>query len=840
MIDVFNIAKTAPQDKSIEYLQQVFGEMSGVLSMPGASPGDTVTLVGQMFKTFNTVMLAVGVLIILYVIVTSTLRTAHEGEVMGRQGSALWTPLRIVLGIAGLFPMGVSGYCLFQIIMMWVVVQGIGAADSLWKTVTTYSAQMGSPYAKITIPSSGSGAVVRDLFKGLVCEATLAETSPTPDHNIVTLDPQKGLVPLGGLYFCSIPGNSLMGAGFCATGNYGPLDPNKDTYFLGPLGRCGVIKHCTMANSCPNNMDPNSNEATLACKVCSKQLDDLNLIITADRDIAKRFVATDYAYRDFYYNSDGSSVPDWIQKFCSDNGVNGKCCVNIDGKKQQCVDASSGTSSVFPDPNAKVSGAMDKTNASAAAVQTLYWPYNMQDWVGKDDPNFLATQISFMTQNLNDTVDVYLKALSNNSTQMSQTLQDATNTGWLFAGAYYYVVGKFNQNNQASALPTLSVILNTNVDTDFTGYRINDTAAKALVTAVAATQNVDLGSNNQTASVGYQVQGGGGLSQDANLGDIGSLIDELKADLTSVFTNGVLPQNTNPIFAAQGMGFALLILLEIFYPLLLWASIALGLIGNINVFVVGNSVMDPIGPMATLVYFVLIPALYGLMGIMATYGGLLGVYVPLIPFMIFTAAAVTWFMQVLEMLVAGPLMALGIMMPGGHHELLGRAEQGLMMLLNLFLRPSLMIFGLMVGMLISTVLCELIFYTFWQIFIPQAGQPGLAFLAWVFYLGAFVALVVAAVNKSYAAIYILPDRVITWISGHAGQGGEAEMASEAKHAIEGGARGMGTAAKGTADAGKGFSESAGQSAKAQRESKAGQATKANDNQGGGSDISGGG
>jgi defect-in-organelle-trafficking protein DotA len=157
-------------------------------------------------------------------------------------------------------------------------------------------------------------------------------------------------------------------------------------------------------------------------------------------------------------------------------------------------------------------------------------------------------------------------------------------------------------------------------------------------------------------------------------------------------------------------------------------------------------------------------------------------------------------------MVAGPLVAIGVMMPGGHHEIMGRAEPALMMLFNIFLRPSLMIMGLMAGMLISTVLCDLIFYTFWQIFIPKAGEPGLSVLAWVFYMGAFVALVVAAVNKSYAAIYMLPDRVITWIGGHAGQGGEAEMAGEAKHAVEGGARGMGGAAQTMGGAVKGTKE----------------------------------
>jgi hypothetical protein len=208
---------------------------------------------------------------------------------------------------------------------------------------------------------------------------------------------------------------------------------------------------------------------------------------------------------------------------------------------------------------------------------------------------------------------------------------------------------------------------------------------------------------------------------------------------------------------------------------------------------------------------------------MATYGGLLGVYVPLIPFMIFTASAITWFLQVLEAMVAGPIVAIGIMMPSGQHEMMGKAEPALLMLLNIFLRPSLMIFGLMVGMLISTVLCELIFYTFWKIFIPTAGQSGLAFLAYIFYMGAFVALVVAAINKSYASIYLLPERVITWIGGHTASGGEGEMAGEAKQAIMGGAQSAGAAGQKIGEAGKGFGDKAADAGNKQRAGKKEQA-----------------
>ncbi len=818
MIDIFNIITNAPQDQSICYLSQVFGGMNGVLTNPpcvnpaNGQPtgygGGAVTLLSTMFKTFNTMMLVVGALIVVYVIVVGTMKTAHEGEAMGKQWNA-WIPIRIVLGIAGLFPTA-GGYCIIQIVMMWVIVQGVGAADSLWNTVLSYVNTTGSPYAQISVPQSGGMSSVRDIFKGLTCEATLGFTAKnmaggiTPD----TIDGTKlfgFFTPLGGSYYCANP--NFSGTTFCANINTNPpaLDPNSGTYNFGPYGACGSMTYCSMSQSCPNGMDPTSNQASLACQACSAQQTVLQQILTSERSIAQQFARADYEYRNFYYNN--VTVP-WITTFCSEAGIN-PCCVNATGANG-CVNSSIIPSSI-PSPDNVLNGIKDLQNTSADAINQVIWPYNIKDFVKTNKTsNFIPTLAGAYNTAITAVLTNYIQQQASLGNQNANPLmQQAGINGWLYAGAFYYVVGQANTQAQSNAIPTLSVNLNDQMGqgTDWTLFRLNNGAVTQLINdASASGSNVNSATGSTTVTT--STPAGASLNQaNGNFSDIGSLISNLPNDLNNLFS-GTWQPGVNPIFVAQALGFSLLIILEIFYVAFLIATFALGLAGNVNVYIAGNSINDPIGPAAMIMYLVLVPALYGLMGIMATYGGLLGVYVPLIPFMIFTASAITWFLMVLEAMVAGPLVAIGVMMPSGHHEMMGKAEPALLMLLNVFLRPSLMILGLMAGMLISTVLCELIAYTFWSIFIPQAGQPGFAILAWVFYTGAFIALFVAAVNKSYATIYLLPERVITWIGGHAAQGGEAEMAGEAKHAIEGGARGMGSAASTMGGAMKGVKEAA--------------------------------
>jgi defect-in-organelle-trafficking protein DotA len=78
-------------------------------------------------------------------------------------------------------------------------------------------------------------------------------------------------------------------------------------------------------------------------------------------------------------------------------------------------------------------------------------------------------------------------------------------------------------------------------------------------------------------------------------------------------------------------------------------------------------------------------------------------YVPMIPYIIFIFGAVAWIFLVIEAVLAGPLVALLMTSPEGEGLLGNKGEQGLMLLVNLFLRPSLMIIGFITGIALSYV-----------------------------------------------------------------------------------------------------------------------------------------
>ena len=120
-----------PSDVSVIFLGNIFGIVDGILHGTGSQ------IMGTMFGVFNSAVLALGGIVIMYTLIVSTMNTAQEGQMLGQKWSSIWIPLRSTLGLALLIPKA-SGYCLMQIFVMWVVVQGVGAADKVWSAALGY------------------------------------------------------------------------------------------------------------------------------------------------------------------------------------------------------------------------------------------------------------------------------------------------------------------------------------------------------------------------------------------------------------------------------------------------------------------------------------------------------------------------------------------------------------------------------------------------------------------------------------------------------------------------------------------------------------------------------
>jgi defect-in-organelle-trafficking protein DotA len=120
-----------PGDYSVVFLGNIFGVVDGVLHGTGSQ------IMGSMFSVFNSAVMALGGMVIMYTLMVSTMNTAHEGQMLGQKWSSIWIPVRSTVGLALLIPKA-SGYCMMQVFVMWVTVQGVGAADKVWAAALSY------------------------------------------------------------------------------------------------------------------------------------------------------------------------------------------------------------------------------------------------------------------------------------------------------------------------------------------------------------------------------------------------------------------------------------------------------------------------------------------------------------------------------------------------------------------------------------------------------------------------------------------------------------------------------------------------------------------------------
>lgn len=164
-VNIPNFFRVAHKDVSVGILQSIFGQITGLFD--GATPG----ILNTMFREFNLAIMVLSLFVIVYVVIISIVNTAHQGEFLGKKLDSMWVPLRLIVGFTLVVPFP-CGYSAIQWIMMWVVLQGVGAADSLWNSVCKYLSQSDSQLMSAAISqgqfSTDSIDKSKELLKVLV------------------------------------------------------------------------------------------------------------------------------------------------------------------------------------------------------------------------------------------------------------------------------------------------------------------------------------------------------------------------------------------------------------------------------------------------------------------------------------------------------------------------------------------------------------------------------------------------------------------------------------------------------------------------------------------------
>lgn len=690
-------------DRSVEYLGKILGSNVGSIHL-GIS-GDSNSFIGNLFQIFNGVVLAIAVLILSYVGGVSIMHTAHEGEVMGKKWSSIWIPLRSSFGLMLLAPIPGSGYSLIQSTIVWIVLNGIGAADKIWNVVLDNLSQGISVTQNTNIDSrsintlkSNGKSIAKGMLQSLVC-INLVNAYADSSATIYPFTP----------YFTT----SSNGA---VSLNFGANDPNNPAR----QSLCGSI---------PITVRPqNISGATLS----NSQQQNLVEIAYGTKKLALTSMLNILQPAAEIITSAGSIPPEY----------------NTDG--------------------------------------ILY--------------GAVAAFISNMS-GLNKAAMVLSAGGSLPPQDIGASIENLKKSGWILAGSYYVFFGKTKQQGlldtatrEAPVSASCPLITGNSITTDnqaLTDARLKGTANAATF----STYSRALSSSNisklfqDTSAVptsGSSFDPASNMRYIYIIPVIGWImipfIEGLIAIVNAWFDMGT--GGEDPILEMAKAGTDMMIVAEVF-----WIALTVGVvIAAIPAYLM--SCANSAGYTLTTAIFVMIPMLLALVGGIWIMGATHAVYLPMIPYMIFTVTALGWFISVIESVVAAPLVALGLILPS--QEELGAIKPALGMIGGIFLRPMLMIIGLIFGAKFFHVVIFMIHEgcrTSFQNIVGESGKSSM--FAWAPMLILYTGFVIAAVNKCYSLIYHLPDKVLSWI-GIGGEQTDVSMVDKAKGSFDHGVEKTGT------------------------------------------------
>lgn len=857
-----------PGDYSVIFLGNLFGVVDGVLHGTGSQ------IMGSMFAVFNAAVLALGGIIIMYTLIVGTMNTAHEGQMLGQKWSSIWIPVRSTLGLALLVPKA-SGYCLMQIFIMWIVVQGVGAADKVWNAALEYlnrggviiQAQMSSD----VILSAGATGTNESpiahgagtILAGQVCMYGIQRQLEAQRDSMIAAKEKKAGPCYGNdkgdtAYLCNNVVPDFMGtvnAVYVQNANPGRKTfevkmPNFDsgTPYYKLNGVCGSIKWNAILNE-DNTKDIQTYVTTV------NQNDLATTSLSRAIAIQQMYVDLSTTARTMVNNnpqinrSNAGNTNNFSSVAMSQFGVpilkSGGVCATPD---KNCTQWG-------PDPSSTAGTLLNGTELLGA----------------------LADYNGIMQPTLN------LLSQANQGSTASDArkfIRDAEAAGWIQAGSYFFELVKLN----GSALPstktdTGSGLENSNFSTDTmagafesggcTGdyaelcLLFNKTPDKvnAVIALIGSGSFPSFSSTNHPSVTGAASSTAYGYLNNAVMislpnqpgleppkflpsitvkptGTVPKL-DKMSANcdvarhpsrigqcIGAHLYNLIVVKLSNIVFQGLLDGFNYLMLNFLTVPLSAVASafqngvayiqqpgvnpiVALAQMGryyidfgmNLWVVLIGVSVIFGWMPGFGIVLGLITPIIFTWLAAMVVLGFTTAYYIPFLPYMLFIFGVIAWLMAVIEAMVAGPVVALGITHPEGE-GILGKGEQAIMILMNVFLRPAMMIIGYIAGIALCYVGVWIMNSGFQRIsnFITQS--PNSLTDIWAFAFSNFFAILIytmfylSIVEKSFSLIHILPDKVLRWIGGQGEQIGAetAQWGEKAKQQLE-------TTGKETASAG---------------------------------------
>nr|MBA2656621.1 type IVB secretion system protein DotA [Tatlockia sp.] len=808
-----------------------------------------------------------------------------------------------------------SGYCLMQIFVMWVVVQGVGAADKVWSAALGYLNRGGvivqtqmSPQVSLASGDSTVASGAAKMLQGQVCMLGLQKVlqntmqsyqdalNKTPPSGPCTGSPSKAMRD-----FCTagqVPdfiGTVNMVAEQAKTPNStGGFSVSMPTFTSEPFsalnGICGTISWDAFAYGdimkiriSFSDISPSEIQSIKMSRAIALQRMYENLTT-----VANIMVANNPALNPQLVNSGNQSnfSPVATQQYGVPYLNSGTICNSSTPACTSWGKDSSGDSaplfngSEFQSNVAVYNAYMLPTLNLVQQAGAEQEGRNQHSFIKKADQNgwllagsyffdlSMLNASSIKTANLTDTDTGLNRSDFDPSTMSSAFSSDGTN---ITCTGTYKNLCEWLDKKTTAVNPIVSLINGSGLlNPPLPPPNVRPAGGKSMISISKVVTGVGSSTVNGFIDNGsiITLPGQPGMNPPSfamkmnisvNLGQYNLKWQEFPCGdwlclgriLGDIFYNVIL-RNLFNMF----LGFLAPIMNAIIQTMLIFPLVAIAQIFQENVAIIQQPTANPvvalanmgvnyinfanelwitiIGLSATPFVFVIfplialiLPLLMSWLFIMVSIGFICAYYIPFLPYMIFTFATIAWLIAVIEAMVAAPIVALGVTHPEGH-DAFGKGEQAIMILMNVFLRPSLMIIGYIAAIALAYVSIWIInagfanaaafiqgtasgvqwnysFSNSWNNSATQNaaaiandyGSMNTGYSGWAGVYGFFFSVLIytvmylTVVQKAFTLITYLPDKVLRWIGGQPEGLGEqaAQWAEgETKKQVEGGAK----------------------------------------------------
>lgn len=160
----------------------------------------------------------------------------------------------------------------------------------------------------------------------------------------------------------------------------------------------------------------------------------------------------------------------------------------------------------------------------------------------------------------------------------------------------------------------------------------------------------------------------------------------------------------------------------------------------------------------------------------------LSIYIPLMPFLIWTAACINYLIIIGEGIFASALWAFTHLL--GNGEGMGqKTSHGYIFLLNLMFRPILMVGGFLIGGGIVTIGGTILNKAIPAAMANAQFDSMTGIVTIIGYLIVYCSTAITIVSLSFSLINIVPDQVINWVGGHVASTLGREMPDKAGQSV---------------------------------------------------------